>query len=177
MGARSETTALSFCPPSAMNLRLRIEVLIEVCVTVGRVYGDCSTTQPAICVWRTHLHRRERGGETAMCAERDNRTMGPRRSTCGCGYGSELTRDPRATRRGGGDHEQIQKRVWGAQHQRSTIRPQAAQAASPLLPRRHVRYDRICKGGREGEMSLIRFLLPCFCINNNHHHRQKPLTS
>ena len=45
-----------------MNLRLRIEVLIEVCVTVGRVYGDCSTTQPAICVWRTHLHRRERGG-------------------------------------------------------------------------------------------------------------------
>ena len=116
-------------------------------------------------------------GETAMCAERDNRTMGPRRSTCGCGYGSELTRDPRATRRGGGDHEQIQKRVWGAQHQRSTIRPQAAQAASPLLPRRHVRYDRICKGGREGDMSLIRFLLLCFLINNNHHHRRKPLTS
>merc|ERR1712106_437815 len=165
MGARSETTALSFCPPSAMNLRLRIEVLIEVCVTVGRVYGDCSTTQPAICVWRTHLHRRERGGGNGYVRSATTEP-GLRRSTCGCGCGSALTR---ATRRGGGDHEQIQKRVWGAQHQRSTIRPQAAQAASPLLPRRHVRYDRICKGGREGEMSLIRFLLPCFCINNNHH--------
>merc|ERR1711935_1030381 len=104
-----------------------------------------------------------RGGGKRLCAQSAT-TTGLRRSTCGCGYGSELTRDPRATRRGGGDHEQIQKRVWGAQHRRSTIRPQAAQAASPLLPRRHVRYDRICKGGREGEMSLIRFLLLCFLI-------------
>ena len=46
-----------------------------------------------------------------------------------CGYGSELTR------RGGGDHEQRPKRVWGAKALTKQHRPQAAQAAPPL-PRR-----------------------------------------
>ena len=44
--------------------------------------------------------------------QRNNRTRAALsdkcRSTCGSGYGSELTR------RGGGDHGQRQKRVWGA---------------------------------------------------------------
>merc|ERR1711935_105788 len=94
------------------------KTFIEVWVTVGRVYGNCSRTQPAICVWRTHhLHRRERGGgeDTAMCGS----AAQPKQ---GCAvrqvpvdmwewrYGSELTR------RGGGDHGQRLKRVWGANH-------------------------------------------------------------
>ena len=44
------------------------------------------------------------------------------RSTCGSGYGSELTR------RGGGDHGQRQKRVWGAK--------------APTAPKLHKRLHR-----------------------------------
>merc|ERR1712153_191494 len=62
------------------------------------------------------------------------------RLTCESGYGSELTR------RGGGDHEQRLKRVWG-----STNRPQAAQAARPL-PRR---MKRVYKGERKGGMRVL----------------------
>merc|ERR1712194_330749 len=98
------------------------KTFIEVCVTVDRVYGNCSSTQPAICVWRTHhLHRRERGGGEGRAALSDKC-----RSTCGSGYGSELTR------RGGGDHGQRLKRVWGAKHYNE----------APIAPKLHKRLDR-----------------------------------
>ena len=51
---------------------------------------------------------------TGYVEQRDNRSRAALsdkcRSTCGSGYGSELTR------RGGGDHGQRLKRVWGAKH-------------------------------------------------------------
>merc|ERR1712086_991723 len=92
------------------------KTFIEVCVTVDRVYGNCSSTQPAICVWRTHhLHRRERGGgeDTAMCGsaaiEAGLRcpTSADRHVGVGMGLGSELTR------RGGSDHVGKDKRGFG----------------------------------------------------------------
>ena len=77
---------------------------------------------------------RGEGVRTRLCGQRDNRSRvalsDKCRSTCGnMGMGSELTR------RGGGDHEQRPKRVWGAKALTKQHRPQAAQAASPL-PRR-----------------------------------------
>merc|ERR1711935_807304 len=51
------------------------------------------------------------GEDTAMCgsATTNRAALSDKcRSRCGGGYGSELTR------RGGGDHGQRQKRVWGA---------------------------------------------------------------
>ena len=41
-GARAGSS--SGCREAAPRQALRIEALTEVCVTVGRVYGDCSTT-------------------------------------------------------------------------------------------------------------------------------------
>ena len=60
-GARAGSTIVWVSRSCASRPALRIEGLVEVCVTVDRVYGYFSST--------THLHRRERGGgeDTAMC--------------------------------------------------------------------------------------------------------------
>ena len=104
-------------------------------MTVGRVYGDCSTTQPAICVWRTHLHRRERGGGNGYVrrARQPNHRAAPI-NLCGCGYGSELTRDPRATR-GAAAIMSKYKRGFG---EHSTNE-------APFAPKLHKRLHRCCR--------------------------------